>query len=340
MADSTLGAIRTKVRRLTRSPSPSQITDAQIDEYVNTFILYDFPESLRLFSLRTTLTFYTQPFVDVYGTSSTPANDPLFNFKNKYVAVHPPVYLAGVPGFFTQNRNEFYNNWPQTNSIADTQLRGSGITGPYVGTLATGTGAPVMKNNVIFTTVNASGVAMVLVDYPSATLNEIGFLGLPNQPQTTAVLYGQVNYVTGAFTCTFPVAVPALEVIWSETIPYQPAKPIGMLYFDNEFTIRPIPDMAYSVSIEVDARPTELLLVGDIPYEEQWWQYVAIGAAIKIFQDRMDMDSVNMIASEFQRQEDFVGRTSLVQYANQRSQTIYTQGKNYGSGWFLSGWPY
>jgi hypothetical protein len=43
MADSTLGAIRTKVRRLTRSPNTAQITDNQIDEYVNTFILYDFP---------------------------------------------------------------------------------------------------------------------------------------------------------------------------------------------------------------------------------------------------------------------------------------------------------
>ena len=33
MADYTLNAIRTKVRRLTRSPSIAQITDEQIDEY-------------------------------------------------------------------------------------------------------------------------------------------------------------------------------------------------------------------------------------------------------------------------------------------------------------------
>ena len=42
MAD--LQTIRTKVRRLTRSLSPAQLTDAQIDEYINTFVLYDFPE--------------------------------------------------------------------------------------------------------------------------------------------------------------------------------------------------------------------------------------------------------------------------------------------------------
>ena len=40
MADSTLNAIRIKIRRITRSPSPSQISDATIDEYVNTFIHY------------------------------------------------------------------------------------------------------------------------------------------------------------------------------------------------------------------------------------------------------------------------------------------------------------
>ncbi len=87
MADSTLQAIRTKVRRLTRSPSLSQISDVQIDEYINTFIQYDFPEHLRLFSLRTLLTFYTQPGVDVYETNTTVVTDPLYNFKNKYVAI-------------------------------------------------------------------------------------------------------------------------------------------------------------------------------------------------------------------------------------------------------------
>jgi hypothetical protein len=67
---SNLQAIQTKVRRLTRSPSESQISNDQINDYINTFILYDFPEHLRLFSLRTLLTFYTQPGVDVYSWHS------------------------------------------------------------------------------------------------------------------------------------------------------------------------------------------------------------------------------------------------------------------------------
>jgi hypothetical protein len=70
MADSTLQAIRTKIRRLTRKPSVNQISNADIDEYVNTFIQYDMPEHLRLFSLRETHTFYTTPNVDTYATNT------------------------------------------------------------------------------------------------------------------------------------------------------------------------------------------------------------------------------------------------------------------------------
>ena len=61
----TLLNIQTKVRRLTRNPSESTLTTDQLNEYINTFILYDFPSNIRLLSLRTTLTFYTQPNVDV-----------------------------------------------------------------------------------------------------------------------------------------------------------------------------------------------------------------------------------------------------------------------------------
>lgn len=53
MADSTLAAIHEKVRRITRTPSMAQLTDAQLDQYINTFVLYDFPSNIRLFPLRT-----------------------------------------------------------------------------------------------------------------------------------------------------------------------------------------------------------------------------------------------------------------------------------------------
>src|SRR5271157_5332142 len=100
MAQSNLQAIQIKARRLTRSPSLSQLSDIDLNQYINTFILYDFPEALRLFSLRAVLTFYTQPNVDTYSTNTTNLLDPLYNFKNKYIAVHQPIFMAGIQAYY------------------------------------------------------------------------------------------------------------------------------------------------------------------------------------------------------------------------------------------------
>lgn len=338
MADSTLTAIQTKVRRITRSPSLSQLSDTDLNQYINTFVLYDMPANLRLFNLRTTLTFYTQPFVDTYATNTTVPTDPLYNFKNKYIAVHPPIFLAGIQGFYTQWRDVFYGYYPQTNTIAQTGLVGDGTAGPFFGTV---TAHPMIQNNVIFTCLTPLGEAMVLIDYPYS--NTEGALGIPGIPPPVFPFpYGFINYVTGTFTnLTFPNFTQNLSPIICENIGYQPGKPLAVLYYADQFTVRPIPDRVYPIQIEVDARPTELLAQNQNPDLEQWWQYVSLGSALKVFQDRMDLDSVQMLMPEYKHQETLVLRTTLTQQANERTVTIYTQGKNYGFGWFgPGGWPY
>lgn len=346
MANSTLDAIRTKARRLTRNPSLSQLSNAQLDEYINTFILYDFPEHLRLFSLRTLLTFYTQPGVDVYDTNTTVTTDPLYNFKNKYIAVHPPVYMAGIQSFFTQWRDVFYGYWPQTNTISDTLLRGNGGFGAFTGRVAApSTGLPfILQRSVNFNCLDTNGTSMVMVDVPIN--NQIGNLTQADVPlvppfDTTQNPNNYINYITGQFVITFPNNTQTAAPIWFEGILYQPGKPLGMLFYDEKFTIRPVPDKTYGIQIEVDVRPTELLNSAAVPQLEQWWQYIAYGAAKKIFEDRAQLDDVQLIMPEFKQQERLVLRTTLTQQANERTVTIYTQGKNYGFGWFgPGGWPY
>jgi len=61
----TLADIEKKVRLLTRLPSTAQLSQADLDNYINTFILYDFPEQLRTFNLRKPFSFYTNPGQDV-----------------------------------------------------------------------------------------------------------------------------------------------------------------------------------------------------------------------------------------------------------------------------------
>jgi hypothetical protein len=93
--------------------------------------------------------------------------------------------------------------------------------------------------------------------------------------------------------------------------------------------------------MEVDVQPLELLSSGAVPKLAEWSQYIAYGAAKKIFEDRMDMDSVQMIIPEFKEQEAMALRTTLAQQCNERTQTIYSSGRN-NVVWSFdnTNWPY
>lgn len=318
---STLAQIRTKVRRLTRSPSTAQLSDQDIDTYVNTFVLYDFPEHLRLFSLRTTFTFYTNPFVDTYTTNTTDPTNPLYNFKNIYTSFADPVYIAGYQQFYTQSREQFYGIYPQINSIASLGTAGDGVTTVFTGTLAN---KPFLQNNVLFSSVDSNGNGLALVDQP--VTDTTGFLIIPTTPTNLApIVLGNINYVTGQYNLIFPAAPAQGAAINSQTVSYVPSLPQALLYYNDTFTVRPVPDQPYRVNIEAYIRPSELLNSTQQPELAQWWQYIAYGCAKKVFEDRMDMDSVQMIMPEFKKQEMLVTRASIVQYTNERVATIYTE---------------
>ena len=325
----TLTDIRTKVRRLTRSPSPAQIADSEIDDYVNTFIVYDFPEQLRLFSLRKTFSFYTNPGQDEYPTDKISfagnTTNPLYDFQNKYVTTQMPVYIAGTESLWSQSRTEFYRMYPLTNSI-QTIASGDGITSAFTGiipgTNGNAGGAVLLQNNVVLSSIDSNGEGLTLVDVPivdpttgNNTIN--GNLydpsSLPLTPPTVINPFNVVNYVTGSFAATFTFPPGAGENITSQTVPLQVARPNALLYFANTFFLRPVPDMPYKIDIEVDALPTELLQMNDEPNLRQWWQYIAYGAAKKIYEDRTDSDSVQLLMPEFKTQERLVLRTTIVQ---------------------------
>ena len=328
---STLEQIRTKVRRLTRSPSTTQLSTSDIDSYVNNFILYDFPETLRTFDLRTKLTFFTSPYVDTYQTNTVNADDPLYNFKNKFTTIHPPAYVAGYQVMLSQSQEQFYNAYPNLNN-SEIVGTGDGITTFFTGTLAA---KPIVPNEVTFTSIDPNGVGLVLVDEPiydpvTGLQTLTGNLITPN----TLFSHGTINYLTGVYAIT--ITTPALgQSIYCQAVPYVPARPMSILYFEDKFIVRPIPDMPYRVEMEAFIRPTELLNATDEPILAQWWQYIAYGAAKKVFEDRMDMDSLQLIIPEYKHQERLINRKIIVQQSNERVSTIFTEQGNgiTGGGW-------
>jgi hypothetical protein len=346
-AYSTLAQIRTKVRRLTRSPSTSQLPDATLDGYINNFVLYDFPEQLRLFSLRKTLTFYTQPYIDTYTTNTTDPNDPLYNFINLYTTIHQPVYIAGYDVFFSQSREQFFSVYPKLNSIASIGFVGDGIITHFAGTLPILVGSGVqlppspaqgiLQNNVLFSSVDIGNFGLALIDQP--VTSTLGNLVAPDNP-TPGTSF--INYLTGQYDITFPTPPAVGAAINSQVVPYVASRPLGLLYFDNAFILRPVPDQPYRVDMEVYMRPSELLSTNpnQMPELSEWWQYISYGAAKKVFEDRMDMESIQNIMPEFKQQERLILRRTLMQLSNERTATIYTEQviSNYGQnqgGWGL-----
>lgn len=308
MADSTLNAIRIKIRRLTKKTSPNQISDTDINEYINTFIQYDFPEHLRLFSLKETLTFYTNPNIDTYASNSI-VGDPLNNFSNVYTTVNPPVYVAGYEVNFSQSREEFFGAWPFNNFIGSVGT-GDGVSTLFFGTL---TNRPVLRNNVTFVSIDANNNGLRLSDNGAGSF--VGDIGIgPNA----------IDYETGIFSVTFSNPPGANQSVDAETVPYQAARPTSVLYFNDSFVMRPVPDRVYPVNIEVYRRPTEVLAANQSPELEQWWQYIAFGASLKLLEDNSDYDTMQAIMPRYKEQELLVLRRTIVQQTNERTATIYT----------------
>ncbi len=365
----TLAAIQTKVRRLTRSPSTALLSVADLNNYINTAVVYDFPEHLRTFNLRTNFNFFTNPGQDVYNTDtisfSGATNNPLYNFQNKYITVHPPFYIAGYQSFFSQNPEQFYGIYPQVNSISNTQTLGDGTPGPFTGYINTNQAIvpPGMTQNisllqgkVLFNAITSPGTSEnqgeALVDIPvvdpttGQKLN-IGNLYDPNGaaymaalrvPPTVVTSGNFINYLTGQYTITFTNNTIAGTAINSMATPTILSIPQAVLYFSNQFVVRPVPDQVYRINFEVYQRPTALLDTAQSPELEEYWQYIAYLAAKKIFEDRLDMDSVQLIMPELKNQESLCLRRTWVQITNTRTATIYTEQSSFGPGG--TGWGF
>ncbi len=147
---------------------------------------------------------------------------------------------------------------------------------------------------------------------------------------------GTVNYVTTQFTVNFPVA-PAAGTninVWAST--YQVGRPYNLLFWNNEFTIRPVPDNVYLCEVETYQTPTQFMQTTNHPILNQWWQYIAYGAAMEILRDRQDMEGVENLREGFKRQEAMVLERQAIEEIQQPNITLFNstqQGYGIGGAW-------
>jgi hypothetical protein len=345
----TLQDIRNKVRRITARPNQNQISDPQIDDYINTYYLYDMPEQLKMESFRTTWQFVTQPNIMTY-------NMPVDTYLQSTV----PVYVAGYQCSMTQNRESFFRFSPNLNFMQQAISLGDGGNGsvtPYTGTL---TSTPIMSGfaqnfdlsstaqpipmslfnwRVMFSAPNATGGMSILVDSgPSAADKTIGYLFDPDadtyNPAGGATWKGTINYITGAYVLGnttnvlgFKSAVPVGASINVQYTPYVASRPQNVCVYQDQVMLFPIPDQAYTVSFEVYQKPTAFVTAVPTatPQLTELWQLLAYGAADKIFADNADFENLGKFRPLLEEQMKLCMRRTIGQYSSERAATIYTE---------------
>lgn len=350
----TLGDIITKVRRITKSPNQNQITDSQIIQYINTYYIYDFPEELRLKNTFTNWVFTTQPNQETYAFPT-----------DLYTSIEPPLYINGYQSFFTQSQDSFYLLYPRL-GLTGTFAYGNGTVGPYTFTLSN---APVLQNNVVIGVIDNAGNNVYASDVPSPSYAFLPPSPLPTisgaligpgvavNPSYPALSTSFINYVTGQVTITFNNPIPNGNPITTQTVPYNPSRPVAALFYQDTLFLRPIPDGFYQVSIAAYQVPFTLLTATSdanigisgqeaigpgfnnsgnasdatlLPQIRQWWQLIALGAAMKIFEDKGDLENMQRFFPSYDGQRRLALRRTLVEMANERTATIYTEQTQYG----------
>lgn len=344
----TLQDIRDKIRRITARPSTAQISDTEIDKYINTAYLYDFPEHLRLENLRVNYQFITNAYQPVYDFPT-----------DLYLTVMPPVFIDGYQSYMTQSRENAFRIYPQLSNVVNVAT-GIGAPASYTFTLSNTPILPGFKRNppgayanvfgqdpatwnwnVMFSFTSSTGVTQSLVDDGLGNLFALSdnptldpsILGNPNR--------GNINYITGQTTLTFPVVVPAGAAINAHYFSYKPSRPQTVCFFQDQIEMFPVPDQAYTVSFECYKYPTAFLSTQPTssPQVKEWWQLLAYLAADKIFTDNADFDNAQKFRVLLDEQMRLCNRRTIVQQSSERTPTMYST-QQIGVGVYPFGSPF
>lgn len=355
MSIATLGDIIVKVRKLTGSANNFQLTDAQIIDYINSFYLYDFPANYRALKLKDKYTFNTIAGIDVYPFDS-----------EHYTTIETPCYCQNrlIPLF--QSPSNFWGlnyNWQFQQTL--TQGASPASVGPYSGTLSN---VPIIRsvnNNPMVTTQTSSTNVFPAgnpITFPQANIGRVqnilitttNSLGVTQNitDDGAGILIGDgtgtINYENGIIDVTFNIAVTPGADIKCQYLPANMNIPLSIMFFQNQFTLRPCPDQGYKIELIAYRLPSQALLGSldpdapdnnGVPEQREWWECIAFGAAKKIYEDRLDPDGVSLMERSLIQQYSVAETRTYAEIGKQRVPSIYAQqldvnvGYGWGTGW-------
>lgn len=303
-------------------------------------------------------------------TGITQANPAVVTSANHGLSTGDHIYIADVGGMTQVNGNTYTVTYVGVNTFSiGVDSSGYGVytsggewTDLYLSFTAPG---PFLRKEVVYGTISVAGESINIADdgngnmqlqtpnpvvsVPSQTTNPAipGMYNLnTGSPGLNNVLnVGSVNYITGVISIDFYAAgvVPDTSVtatLW--VAQYQPSRPWSMLFWNNEFIIRPVPNKVYKLEIETYLTPVQFLQTTDQPILSQWWKLLAYYAAQEILRDRQDFEGVAGLQEGMKRQEALVLERQATEEIGSRNSTIFcgeiqNSGWNnnyYGNGWY------
>lgn len=145
-----------------------------------------------------------------------------------------------------------------------------------------------------------------------------------------------INYQTGEIVgLAFTNAIPEGTPIQIQYNPKQFSIPLAILFYQNQFTLAPVPDAGYTIEMTCYRQPVQALLSADMagnPELSEWWEILAVGAAKKIFEERLDADGVMFIDKMLKERYDIIETRTYAQIGQESIQTIYSDQLKYNYG--------
>lgn len=145
-----------------------------------------------------------------------------------------------------------------------------------------------------------------------------------------------INYSTGEITgLVFAQAIPEGTPIQIQYNPKKLSIPLAIMFFQNQFTLAPVPDAGYTIELTCYRQPIQALIAADMtgnPELSEWWEILAVGAAKKIFENRLDSDGVMFVDKMLKERYDIIESRTYAQIGQQRINTIYTDQLTYNYG--------
>lgn len=350
MTQWSLSRIQYDIRKITGLLDQSQIPDASddttaissanppgINDYLNDFYLNDLDEEMRLLNLKTYFIFNTIANVGVYPLPSTLT---LTNPSVVFNQAVTPIYVDGYQVAWYQDPDIYYRIWPQLAFVQQAVDTGDGGFS-YSFTLSQ---LPILQGSLVIGVIPpVNGVAANETFSDAETPGQFINPGNLISSLPTGGGNGMINYITGAVTVNFANAIPVGSSINCHYYPYVASRPRDILFYNQKFYMRPVPNDSYQIKMVAYQQPTALLATGsdpstinnansyitqftnntDLPMFNEWYQVLVYGTALKILAVNGDHEEYAKNFPYFDKAKLLCQRRTLKQLANQRIQTPY-----------------